>query len=351
MIATVLAFRIVYYALPASVAILILMRPGEARASSDVAKMANPHRVTRAEALFADPSGKDYLATSSGQFLHTAEASQMLVSLGDTTTGAHLAQGCLDSLEKQADARSLWPMLYKCSGRSAVAARRRGWRVVRVSDEAWVDPRTYSTTGVKLRQLRRKLKNADKAQVSVALATSLPLNEMDRVAIDWAARVGGERGFSMGRYSHTTVARQEVLLARHHGRLVAFATFHVTETEWALDLMRSTSDMPDGTMHALINHALLAAGENGATKVSLAAMPLAKPTTMLRPLAKLCGPGLRQFNLSFAPNVWPLYSAAPSSLVLLVAAPDLLLRIRYPDGIPPFRMSRTEPLELVPQAV
>ena len=45
------------------------------------------------------------------------------------------------------------------------------------------------------------------------------------------------------------------------------------------------------------------------------------------------GSGLRQFKQSFAPRAEPLYAAAPNLFLLCLAAPDILLRIRYPDGL------------------
>ncbi len=95
---------------------------------------------------------------------------------------------------------------------------------------------------------------------------------MAEVAADWATRSGGERGFSMGRFDADYVAGQRCFLAWSGDRLVAFATFHATAEEWVLDLMRSASDMPDGTMHGLITQAIRAAGSEGVARFSLAAM-------------------------------------------------------------------------------
>ena len=97
---------------------------------------------------------------------------------------------------------------------------------------------------------------------------------------------------------------------------------------------RSREDLPDGTMHALVHGAILDAAKAGVPRLSLAAMPRADAPRAVTWINRLCdGGGLRQFKLSFAPRIEPLYAAAPNMALLWLAAPDILLRIRYPDGI------------------
>ncbi len=226
---------------------------------------------------------------------------------------------------------NFFPALYKADPRSAGVARKAGWSVLAVSEEAWVSPADFALDVPERRQLRRKLGKARKAGVSIEAAVRLPLHEMSRVADCWTKRAGGERGFSMGRYCPDYLAGQRVWLARHDGRLVAFASFHHANDEWCLDLMRNEADMPDGAMHALIVAALKTARDEGVMRVSLAAMPLEGPHPILRRLSsRREAQGLRQFKCCFHPQLTTLYLVAPNFALLVLAGADILLRIAKP---------------------
>lgn len=328
LLTSILAFRLVYYALPACLGLCALARslpPGRV----DSRSYKRP-TVIRAEAggLIGEPGHR--LVARNGSTLHVAEASQTLVALGDPADGGRLGREDLSTLRKEAGRQSLWPAAYRLSPRSAAVARSAGWRVLPVSEEAWLVPGAFTDKGPDLRQLRRKLSQSERAGVTVEEAgASLPLAAMARVSASWGERMGGERGFSMGRFSPDTLAAQRVFLAWRDERLVAFVTFHATRSEWVLNLMRSTGDMPDGTMHALVRAAIAAAAREHVGRLSLSAMPLETPSSCLR---RLPHPGLRRFKLTFAPRRTKLYLAAPGPLLLALAGADILLRIRRPES-------------------
>lgn len=334
LIASVLAFRLVYYALPACLALGVLARPSLGPVAPPM-DAPNP-QVTRAEAKLAHQAGHGFLPYNQNKALHVAEASQTLVAVGDPATGGTFDREAIRALGTAADKGSLWPALYKCSPRSAVAARALGWALMPVSEDAWLCPKDFTLTTPARRQLRRKLKHAARDHVDVTLAQHLPIAEMAEVARDWADRMGGERGFSMGVFSEAHVRRQRCYLARQHGRLVAFATFHTVQDEWTLDLMRSTCHMPDGAMHAMVVRALDDAAKDAVPRLSLAAMPLENPHFSLKWLGHLgSAKGLRRFKTSFAPKTDRLYAAAPSTPILYLAGADITLRILAPPKIEP----------------
>ncbi len=156
---------------------------------------------------------------------------------------------------------------------------------------------------------------------------------MDSVAKDWANRVGGERGFSMGRFCPDHLSRQRCYLAHAKGELLAFVSFHVVSGEWTLDLMRSRTDIPNGTMHALVHRAIVDAAVAGVDRVSLAAMPLDSGSKMMTFLGhRMSVQGLRRFKECFAPDVQRLYAAAPNRAVLALASVDILLRVTTPKA-------------------
>ncbi len=79
LVAAVLAFRLVYYALPACAALVALARPSMDRAPQRASIPVHP-RVIRAEAGLAGQSGR--LSVVDGLGLHVVETSQCLVALG-----------------------------------------------------------------------------------------------------------------------------------------------------------------------------------------------------------------------------------------------------------------------------
>ena len=331
LVAAVLAFRLVYYALPACASLVILARPSEDRNSVRPNNSA-PRVVVRAEAGLARQSG--YLSDVCGVGLHLAQTSQCLVALGAPVCGSRMTHAALKAFVTNAKSHDLYPALYKVDGRTAAVARRAGWSILATSEEAWLSPANFSMHLPERRQLRRKLGQARKAGVTIEPAHTLPLTEMSRVSRDWAGRMGRERGFSMGRFCPDYLAGQRVWLAWHDERLVAFASFHSGKFEWTLDLLRSVENVPDGTMHALMVAALEAARIEGVARVSLAAMPLESDQPVLKRIAgRRDALGLRRFKTSFHPRCRALYLAAPNPALLALAGADILLRIAKPSPL------------------
>ncbi len=331
LIAAVLAFRLIYYALPACLALGFLSRSTPAPARP-VASLPTAQHIRRAETGLSRQTGE--VRQIGGCILHVAEASQILVALGDPACGQSLGNAALGEFAKDARSRDLWPALYKCGPGTALTARKMGWSVMAVSEEAWLEPPTFTLDGSERRQLRRKLKQAERNGVLVERARALPISHMGRVAEEWTARCGGERGFSMGRFDPQYLENQHCYLAWREGRLVAFASFHVTEDEWALDLMRSADDTPDGTMHLLVTAAIRDAATVGVPRFSLAAIPLEAPTALLRHISgRRESQGLRRFKMSFGPRLRRLYIAAPNTALMLLAGVDILLRITRPNPL------------------
>lgn len=345
LLAGILCFRVAYHALPAALAgLAVLLRPALFAAARPRPGLDDPGAAARAapqaEAQLVRLPGNQPLAGPGGVALGTlARTRQCAVLLGEPwRRGAILpAARALRAAAREAGTVAA---IYKVGPRSAVALRLAGWRLLAVSEEAVLDPAAHDAARPACRQLRRKLKKARAAGVEVSRAgDTLPLDEMARVAADWAAAQGGERGFSMGRFEAGYVAGQQVWLARVGGRLVGFATFHRGAEERTLDLMRPGPEAPDGTMHLLVEAAIAAARAEGAARLSLAAAPLEAPaaaTPLARAVHRLCAPnrGLRQFKAAFAPRWDRRYLAAPSHAALLLAAADIARAVARPAPLP-----------------
>lgn len=349
LLASVLAYRLVYYLIPASLATIALIK-GPLRPESKPRPLLNiptQHAFLSPEtekALWQSDWAEANLLRQGdfGCMTIGKRPTALVAPLGQTLVmlGAPLTKSAVPNFLKQfsqlAQDRKRGALLYKSSAKFAVAARKKGWRVLPVVREAWIDPTTFSTKSPSRRQLRRFIRKACSAGVEVSQGgQNLPYSEMLRVSEHWARDHKGERGFSMGYYDEDYIGCQRVFLARQSGHLIAFLTLHETRTEWAVDLMRSTSGTPCGTMHSLICAAIEAAAESRITVFSLAAVPheVSAETTLLRKFREhVCdsgnADGLLRFKNSFAPHWRTLYAIAPGRITLFFGLFEVLRAIR-----------------------
>lgn len=354
LLGAVVAYRISYYAIPAVISACIVLigpRRGNLSQKAQLTKMSSPPYLTPQIELqlFAAPRAETNLLRTRDFSLLTnknghhmalvAPIGQSLVMLSDPLTAETGFTETRLALSQAARTRFRMPAIYKCGARMATNARKAGWKVIPTAQEAWLIPAQFTLEGPDRRQLRRVLRKAEEAGITVKEGgRTLPLADMRRVAADWKNMRGGERGFSMGTYSCDYISCQRVFLAYQGDRLVAFISLHETRREMTLDLMRNSSDAPDGTIQMLIVAAINAAAAYGCPRVSLAAVPWtgADKNPIVRALRQrfLCKSGhigLKRFKSAFAPNWETLYLAAPSHIALTVASMDILRRVTAPS--------------------
>ena len=344
LVAAIIGYRVVYHAIPALLALLALIRPASAAPRPGLLQAEG---AARHRALAEAPQAEWGLAHQGARILLSPcqQAGWLVRRAGGTLAaiGTPMGRANLPVLRAHAGQLGLNLALYKCGPRLAAEARAAGWAVERIASEAVIDTARWSLERPACRGLRRKLKSAAKAGVTTEIAPPhLPLAEMTRIHADWAARSGGERGFSMGRFCPALLDHQRVVLARRDGVLVGFASFHVGRDEWTLDLMRQTGDAPDGTMMALIAAAIAQAREAGVARLSLAALPdlpgWIPAWIRARIAARPGGAGLEQFKRSFGPDWRPLYAAAPHRAGLARAGVEIARAVHAPaplDAEPP----------------
>ncbi|APE43275.1 hypothetical protein BOO69_07470 [Sulfitobacter alexandrii] len=335
LLAAVMGYRALYYALPALLGAVALVRPlprGTSRRTGAV-----PCGDTGAELGLLRQNG-GHLAMLGGRPAALWPTPQALVVLPGGAAILH--RKALMALHREARARNRVPVLYKCSAREAARVRAAGWHVTRIAREALLDPQRFDLDRPGCRSLRRKLRQAAKAGVEVRPAARLPLARMAALDAEWQHRNGGARGGTMGRFCPDYVAGQRVFLALQGAELVGFATFHAGPRDMALDLMRLAARAPDGTMQALVTAAVTEARARGLTRLSLAAVP--DIAALKRPLpAWLCravldragADGLTRFKSAFAPRWSPRYAAAPGGGVLLLALADIAREVHHPPPL------------------
>ena len=352
-LAAIMAYRLVYFACPAAIALCLLIagpslrwtpKPATgARLQSPadrrpVACSALTYVAHRAETGLLHQGEFQFLIDDNDRVVSlAAPTGQSLIMLADPLMRSDCVAATLHTLKTAAQDSFLTPCLYKCNARTAAAARRFGWSLLQISQEAVVLPHEYEIASPQHRQLRRLLRKAEKVGVAVKEAGAMiPTEAMRQIAKAWASDRAGGRGFSMGRFDAAYVGKQRVFLAYRDDRLIGFVTFHENWRELSLDLMCYTADAPAGTSHLLIHTAIEVAKGSDNKQVSLAAVPcitdrLRGPGLVKRWLAAKAGAdGLRRFKSSFAPRWRPLYLASPNHAGLALAGVDLIDRITRP---------------------
>ncbi|WP_424943006.1 phosphatidylglycerol lysyltransferase domain-containing protein [Aliiroseovarius crassostreae] len=360
LLAAILVFRTIYYAIPALIAAVLTIRgPQDQPDRPDTrAKLVPldlapnlPARLSRAisdapraETALLRQGLLSALELGNGRAAFMARRSgQSLILLSDPLRVDQQSAAVLQDVQRLASESYVAPILYKIGARMALSARRACWVTLPIAREAWLNPTGFTLEGSSRRQLRRKLRQAEKAGVTICKGgADLPVDEMDQIARTWCRTRGGERGFSMGTWQPETLPHAQVFLAHQNDQLVGFATFHKNTQEQVLDLMRLTNTAPDGTMQMLVTAAIEDAAKSGCARLSLAAVPLGKQAhepalfhKLRDTLDQISGAaGLRQFKSAFGPNWETLYMAAPNRRALVFGAMDVAREIARPAKCP-----------------
>lgn len=339
LLAAVLAWRLVYFALPATLGAAIAIRGPRTRTAvaprrPSVALLARGP----AEMQLYRQGEHDLLGGERAGLWLAGRTAHCLVGLFDPAPARLGRPGAMAALGRQARAENRIAVLYKASARLAAAARRAGFHARAIAREAVLDLAAYDLTLPARAGLRRKLRRAEAAGVQVLPCPARPdWTALDRIAVGWARAHGGERGFSMGRYARGYVAGQRLLVALLEGRPIAFVTFHANPGEWTLDLMRQQGAVPDGTMHLLVQAAIDLARAEGAARLSLAAVPDPAPAPgpawmqdLSHRLLAEGAEGLLRFKSAFAPRWERRYLCVPHAALLPLAAAEIARAIHRP---------------------
>lgn len=339
-LAALIAFRLVYFAVPACLAALYLVTlTGSAAAASrrPVRVMCFDGAALHPEAHVARQGGSLLLDPRGTPLAPLRRTTQCTVALFDPPAGF---DALLPHLVTSAAQRATWPLAYKIGARNALAARKHGWTIVQIAKDAMIDAKNWTRDGKSKSGLRRKLRKADKAGVcAMELDSSTPTpdpiwSSLQQIDAAWRVQNGSPRGFSMGRYCLDYLRSQRIFYATLNGAPIAFVSFHDSGQSWALDLVRARAACPDGTMHKLVSHAIETAQTIGVAEVSLAAVPSVPSPWTKHVLARYLRPaqGLIQFKRSFDPVWRPLYAAAPNALFLTLGLWDIWREVKAPSS-------------------
>ncbi len=335
LLAGLIAFRLIYFALPACVAILYLLRPINAK--EQTSRMTLFSRGLHPETSSGLQTGATLIAPNGQIIGATARTTQTTTLLFEP---AMAIDPTIKALAHRAKTSATGALIYKCQARTALQLRKRGYAVARIAQDGLLNLSDISLDGPKRRTLRRKLRNAKKGGIKVrklALCSESieRLNEVDRA---WYSQNGTPRGLSMGRFCYGYLADQDVFGAFQNDHLVAFVSCHKGFETWTLDIMRNRANLPSGTMHALVWAAICEAREKESDWFSLASTPYerAKVLRAVESFSFLTPPhskGLAQFKRAFAPRWQPLYAAAPTRTGLCLALWDVWHDVHDPPPL------------------
>jgi lysyl-tRNA synthetase class 2 len=338
-----------------------LVRPAAARNDH----LEHEHRAARA---IVDAHGSDSLspfllrpdkalAFAAGGVLAYRVIGGTAVISADPVAPAGAAVAVLATFQDQARRRGWQIVLWGAAETHLAGYRRLGLHAVRVGEEAFVDPRTFTLEGRRVRKLRQSVHRVARRGWEISVHDGREIDswletEIELLSARWRDAHPRVHGFAMGMGSFTAELRPDdlYLLARSPaGELCGVMRFVTCGDNLSLDTMQRVGDTPNGLNEALVTRALEVARERGVAEVSLNYAGLAhlvrgEPSRnrVGRALTRLAlGPlhrrfqmdRLVRFNEKFSPQWRPRYLVYESRAAL----PRAIVRVLQAEGYLPHR--------------
>jgi phosphatidylglycerol lysyltransferase len=320
-----------------------LLRPGppERRAPSD-AELEAAGRIIegqtatlpflvylRDKTLLFDPQG--------AAFLMFAVQGDTWVALGDPVGPPERGPGLVRSFLERCDDFNGTPVFYQVTRERLHLYADYGLTFGKLGEEARVDLVRFTLEGGASKGLRKSHRRLEKEGCTFRVLTpgevSERVSELQEVSADWLRHKGAtEKGFSLGFFEPTYVARFPAAVIEREGRVEALATLWPGPggEELSVDLMRYRESAPPDIMEALFVEVLLWGQAQGYRWFSLGMAPLSGLDSS--PVASLWNrlgaflyahgeafynfQGLRAFKEKFHPVWQPRYLAFPGGLGL-----------------------------------
>jgi phosphatidylglycerol lysyltransferase len=305
--------------------------------------------ATRTESMLAFTGDKSFIVSAAGDaFLIYGIQGRTWVIMGDPVGPVSAWPELLWEIRRRSDAVHGRLCLYQISAQMLPLLVDLGLTAIKYGEEAMVPLNHFSLDGPKAKPLRYALKKGASLGLSfdVVPAAEVPGigPELEAISDAWLAhKKGGEKGFSVGRFSHEYMARYDCAVLRRGERIIAFANIWAlpNREEMSIDLMRHYPDAPNGTMDFLIVHLIQLAAARGFKRFNLGMAPLSGLSgDRLAPRWSKLGAmifargerlygfsGLRAFKAKFSPRWQPLYIGLSPSRSALRALADLVALI------------------------
>ncbi len=266
-----------------------------------------------------------------------------LIAMGDPVGPPPVARTLIWRFREEADRLGLRPVFYQVGEAYWQTYLDLGLGLVKLGEEAMVPLQDFGLEGRERADLRQAWNRGRRSGLSfrVVPAEDVPalLPQLAAISSAWLEdKAGEEKGFSLGSFDATYLARFPMAVVEAEGRIVAFANLWRAPAghELSVDLMRHLPDAPKGTMDFLFVELFLWGRAQGDLRFSLGMAPLsglaqhrlAGRWNRVAGLVARHGErfygfsGLRRFKAKFAPQWRPRYLAAPGGMHLPAALLD-----------------------------
>ncbi|EWT06456.1 hypothetical protein N864_21185 [Intrasporangium chromatireducens Q5-1] len=249
----------------------------------------------------------------------------------------------LDAYAADCTRRGLVPCVFAAGEETRLAARRLGWKAIRIADEAVIELDRLCFRGKAWQDVRTALNHAGRDGITFRLCRlgdepGEVRSQVEAISRAWVAgKALPELGFTLGGLEEALDPSVRVGIAiDRSGRVHGFTSWLPVHragdgelTGWTLDVMRRGPQAFRGVMEFLVASACLAFRAEGAQTVSLSASPLAhcgggacgRLDAWLDRLGSALEPcygfrSLHAFKSKFQPRYEPLHLLYPSALAL-----------------------------------
>ena len=211
-------------------------------------------------------------------------AGEVAVVLGDPIGPPGEVPAVLDEFLRFCRARGWHPAFYQVLPALAPHYRTRGFKLLKIGEDAVLDLPTFTLSGKRLANVRHSVTHAERAGLRVHVCRLADAGEELRTQLAaisraWlSGKMSAEMGFSLGTFGEALDEETLVAVALDEQDTAwAFITLvHVPARRgWMLDLMRRHADAPGGAMEILIARTAEYLRERGDQTFSLSLAPLA----------------------------------------------------------------------------
>jgi len=239
-----------------------------------------------------------------------------------------------------------WPVFYEVEGDNRNFYQELGLSLLKFGEEGRVPLNSFSLEGSTRKRLRqtynRVIHEGCRFEVIPAGSVERIVPELRAVSENWLKeKHGREKSFSVGCFRPDYLMQFPVACIRIHERIYAFANIlsGAGREELSVDLMRYTSEAPEGVMEYLFIELILWGKREGYRWFNLGMAPLSGlDDDSLAPVWGRVGTfiykygehfynfkGLRQYKEKFNPRWYPKYIAVPAGFAL----PKILIDINF----------------------
>lgn len=317
-----------------------------------------------AEAHLARTGDKFFLTSQAGDaFLMYRVRGRSFIAMGQPVGPTERWPELIWAFRELADRYGARTIFYRCDAQMLPFAIDLGLRVMKLGEAARVPLAGFSLEGKKRSKLRHAVSRAEREGLTFrvidgAQAAAL-LPQLRLVSDEWLGAKGQrEKQFSLGRFDEDYLMGGPIGLVERDGELLAFANLWTlpSRAELAFDLMRSRTDIPNGTMDFLFTRLMEWGRDQSYAHFALGTAPLSGiESRRLAPMwARLASvvfnkgerlygyAGLRRYKDKFLPEWSGRYLVAPRGpsmalalldVTLLVSAPPLLGPRSDPEGL------------------